>query len=102
MHARVAFYMLRSGTFEQVIRMVEAPGGLLEIFRDSPGFHSYELIEAPRGLISVSHWESPAQAERATRAAAAWVAEHVEDRIKLQQSDTGEVVLSSSLTAATR
>jgi heme-degrading monooxygenase HmoA len=102
MHARVAFYRLRSGTFEQVVGMVEAPGGLLEIFRGSPGFRAYELIEAPAGLISVSHWESSAQAAEATRAAAAWVAEHVEDRIKLQQSDVGEVVLSSSPAAATR
>ena len=100
MHARVAFYRLRFGSFEQVIRLVEAPGGLVEIFRGSPGFQSYELIEAPAGLISVSHWESSAQAERATRAAAAWVAEHVGDRIKLQQSDIGEVVVSSSLEAA--
>jgi hypothetical protein len=29
-----------------------------------------------------------------------WVAEMVDDRIKLLQSDTGEVVLSSSLAAA--
>jgi len=100
MHARVAFYLLRSGTFGEVVRMVEAPGGLLEIFRGSPGFRSYELIEAPRGLVSVSHWESSAQANQATRAAAVWVAENVDDRIKLVQSDTGEVVLSSSLAAA--
>jgi uncharacterized protein YcbX len=99
MHARVAFYKLRSGTFQQVVRIVEAPGGLLEIFRGRPGFQSYELIETPAGLVSVSHWESSAQADEATRAAAAWVAEHIDDRVKLQQSDTGEVVLSSSLVA---
>jgi hypothetical protein len=64
MHARVAFYKLRSGSFEQVVGMVAAPWGLLEIFRGRPGFQSYELIEAPAGLISVSHWESSAQAER--------------------------------------
>jgi uncharacterized protein YcbX len=96
MHARVAFYKLRSGTFHEVVRIVEAPGGLLEIFRGRPGFQSYELIETPAGLVSVSHWESSAQADEATRAAAEWVAEHIDDRIKLQQSDTGEVVLSAS------
>jgi hypothetical protein len=101
MHVRVAFYKLRSGTFEQVVGLAEGPEGLLELFRGSPGFQSYELIEAPAGLFSVSHWDSSAQAERATRAAAVWVAEHVADRIKLQQSDTGEVVLSSLAPAAT-
>jgi heme-degrading monooxygenase HmoA len=102
MHARVAFYRLRSGSFEQVVRTVEAPGGLLEIFRGRPGFQSYELIETGAGLVSVSHWESSAQADAATHAAAAWVADHIDDLVKLQQSDTGEVVLSSLAAAATR
>jgi hypothetical protein len=101
MHARVAFYRLRSGTFNEVVRQVDAPGGLLEIFRGRPGFQSYELIETGAGLISVSHWETSGQADAATHAAAAWVREHIEDLVKLQQSDTGEVVLSSLAAAAT-
>lgn len=101
MHARVAFYRLRSGSFEQVVRKVEAPGGLLEIFQGGPGFQSYELIETGAGLVSVSHWESSAQADAATHAAAEWVADNIDDLVKLQQSDTGEVVLST-LTAAQR
>jgi hypothetical protein len=102
MHARVAFYRLRSGTFEQVVRAVEAPGGLLEIFGWRPGFQSYELIETGAGLVSVSHWDSSEQADAATRVAASWVAEHLDSLVKLQQSDTGEVVLSSLAAAATR
>ena len=95
MHARVAYYKLRSGSFDEVVRQVEAPGGLLEIFRERPGFQSYELVETGAGLFSVSHWESSVQADAATDAAAAWVVEHIDDLVKLQQSDTGEVVLSS-------
>ncbi len=102
MHARVAFYRLRSGTFVEVVRQVEAPGGLLEIFRERPGFQSYELIETGAGLISVSHWESSVQADAATNAAAAWVVEHIDDLVKLQQSDTGEIILSAMATTATR
>jgi heme-degrading monooxygenase HmoA len=101
MHARVAYYRLLSGTFEQVVETVEAPGGLLEIFRGRPGFQSYELIASPAGLVSVSHWESSAQADAATRAAAAWVTDHISHLVKLQQSDVGEVVLSSIAAAAT-
>jgi hypothetical protein len=100
MHVRVAFYKMRSGTSDQVIRTVEAPGGLLEIFRASPGFQSYELIEAPAGLFSVSHWGTSKQADDATRAAARWVAEHIDNLVKLQQSDIGEVVLSANAVAA--
>ncbi len=101
MHVRVAFYRLKSETFEEVVRRVEEPGGLLEIFRGRPGFHSYELIAASAGLFSVSHWESSAQADAASDAAAAWVADH-EKMVKLQQSDVGEVVMSSRAPAATR
>ena len=102
MHARVAFYRIRSGTFEQVVRAVEAPGGMLEIFGERPGFQSYELIETGAGLVSVSHWDSSEQANAATRVAASWVAEHIDSLVKLQQSDTGEVVLSSLAAAPTR
>jgi heme-degrading monooxygenase HmoA len=101
MHARVAFYKVRTGNFEQVVETVEAPGGLLEIFRGRPGFQSYELLATPTGLVSVSHWETSAQADAATRAAAAWVGEHIDHLVKLQRSDTGEVVLSSLEAAAT-
>jgi hypothetical protein len=100
MHARVAFYRVQSGTFEQVVGKVEAPGGMLEIFRGRPGFHSYELVATPVGLVSVSHWETSEQADDATVAAGAWVAEHLDDVLKLQRSDTGEVVLSASAVAA--
>jgi hypothetical protein len=100
-HVRVAFYKVRYGTSDQVVRNVEAAGGLLEIFRAAAGFQSYELIEAPAGLFSVSHWETSTQADDATRAAAAWVAEHIDDLAKLQQSDIGEVVLSATATAVT-
>jgi hypothetical protein len=101
MHVRVAFYRVRSDTSE-VVRTVEGPGGLLEIFRASPGFQSYELIEAPAGLFSVSHWETSKQADDATRAAARWVAEHIDNLVKLQQSDIGEVVLSTNAVPAAR
>ena len=102
MHARVAFFRLRSGTFEQVVEAVEAPGGLLEIFRGSPGFQSYELIETGAGLVSVSHWESHEQADAAQRDSVEFVAERIDHLIKLVQSDTGEVILSAAATAATR
>src|SRR3979409_1126786 len=101
MHARVAFYRLRSGTFGEVVRQVEDPGGLLGIFRGRPGSQSYELIETGAGLISVAHGESSVQADAATDAAASWVVEHINDLVKLQQSDTGEVVLSSMAATAT-
>jgi len=100
MHARVAFFQLKSGSFEQVVSTVKSPGGLLGIFREQPGFQSYELIECASGLISVSHWNSSKDADAADRVALAWAAKNIDSLVKLQQSNTGEVVLSSLAKAA--
>lgn len=95
MHARIAFFRSKTDSFEEVVRVVEAPGGLLGIFREQQGFQSYELIETGSGLVSVSHWDSSKQADTAERVAVAWATKHIDQLVKLEQSDTGEVVLSS-------
>ena len=95
MHARIAFFRSKTGSFEEVIQVVKAPGGLLEIFREQQGFQSYELIDTGAGLVSVSHWDSSKQADTAQRVAVAWAMKNIDHLVKLEQSDTGEVVLSS-------
>ena len=95
MHARVAFFKSKTGSFEQVVRAVQEPQGLLGIFRKQPGFRSYELIDTGNGLVSVSHWDSSKQADDASRVAASWAAAHIDHLVKMQQSDVGEVVMSS-------
>ena len=100
MHARVAFFRLKSGSFEQVVRTVKSPGGLLEIFRKQPGFQSYELIETGSGLVSVSHWDTSKDADAASRVAASWAAGHIDNLVHMLKSDVGEVVLSTLAVAA--
>lgn len=95
MHARVAFFKLKSGSLDEVVERVRSDEGLLTIFKQQPGFQSYELIETGSGLISVSHWESQRQADEADRAGAEWAAEHIDELVKLRQSDTGRVALAS-------
>lgn len=95
MHARVAFFKLKSGSLEEVVEQVESEDGLLSIFRRQQGFASYELIETGSGLISVSHWDSMEQANAADRAGAEWAAAHIDELATLRQSDTGRVALAS-------
>lgn len=102
MHARIAFFRLRSGSFEQVVDVVKSPGGLLEIFRGRPGFLSYELIETSSGLVSVSRWDIAKHADAASQVAASWAADHISDLVRLEQSDVGEIVLSTLAEAAAR
>lgn len=94
MHARVALYKLTSGTAEEVARTAEE--GMLPIFRDKPGFVSYRLVSAEDDtIISISRWDSGAQAAAASEAAASWVAENLADKISLERNYTGEVLISS-------
>lgn len=100
MHARVAFFRSKTGSFDEVVSTVESPGGLLEIFRAQPGFRAYELIETGSGLVSVSHWDSSHEADAASRVAGKWAADNIDHLVKVLQSDTGEVVLSSEAETA--
>ncbi len=69
---------------------------MLEAFQASPGFIAYGLANAGDGtFVSLSLWETRAEAESAAPAAAAWIREHVADRIKL----TGNTVADLSFLA---
>lgn len=82
-HLRVATYDVTSGTPGEIAEIVQQPGGMLEIFQAMPGFKAYSLLEtSPTELMSVSAWETHAEAEEAIASAAEWVATHTADRIK--------------------
>jgi len=84
-HLRVGLYLLTGGTADQVIERVQSKGGMAEVFRHQPGFVTYGVGVTDDGfLISISIWDSAAQADAATQTAAEWVAEHIEDRVELQ------------------
>jgi hypothetical protein len=94
MHARVAVYRLVSGTGQDVGRI--AQDGMLPIFREQPGFISYEGVASDDVVISISRWESAEGADAAISAAASFVRENLADRITLEQAYVGDVLFSSS------
>jgi heme-degrading monooxygenase HmoA len=84
-HLRVGLYMLTGGTADQVIGRVRSEGGMAEVFERQPGFVAYGVgVTDDEFLISMSIWDSAEQADAATQTAAAWVKEHLEDRVELQ------------------
>ena len=84
-HLRVGLYLLTGGTADQVVERVRSKGGMAEAFRHEPGFVAYGVGVTDDGyLISISIWDSAAQADAATLTAAQWVEEHIEDRVELQ------------------
>lgn len=95
MYARIAIYEITSGTVEEIMEIVRRPGGMLEIFQNSPGFASYEIAESGGKIVSMSRWESAAHADAATQAAASFVKESLADKLALQENHVGELVFSS-------
>ena len=84
-HLRVGLYLLSGGTADQVVERVRSKGGMVEVFREQPGFVAYGVGVTDDGfLLSISIWDSAAQADAATETAAAWVEEHLAERVELQ------------------
>ncbi len=91
-HLRVGVYVLTGGTPDQIIERVRSKGGMLEVFQQQPGFVAYGIgVTDDDFLISISVWDSAEQADAATAGAAAWVAEHIEDRVELQEDFVGDL-----------
>jgi heme-degrading monooxygenase HmoA len=91
-HIRVGLYMLTGGTADEVIERVRSKGGMLEVFQRQPGFVAYGIgVTDDDFLLSISIWDSAEQADAATAMASDWVAEHIEDRVELQDDFVGDL-----------
>jgi hypothetical protein len=91
-HLRVGLYVLTGGTPDQVIERVRSDGGMLDVFRRQAGFVGYGIgTTQDEFLISISLWDSAEQADAATETAADWVAEHIAERVELQDDFVGDL-----------
>ena len=80
---RIANYKVIKGTFPELAE--EAKGGMLDTFKTQPGFIRYGLADTGDSTcVSISLWETRAQADAATPVAATWVREHLADRVELE------------------
>ena len=74
-HVRVATYDITSGTAVEVAQAIQEPGGMAEVFRAMAGFESYSILEvSPTEILSITAWETHADAEQANVAVADWMA----------------------------
>ena len=87
---RIANYKVIKGTFLELAD--EAKGGMLSTFKAQPGFMRYGLADTGGGTcLSITLWETHAQAEAAAPVAATWVREHVADRVELRSNVVGDL-----------
>ncbi len=90
-HLRIAKYDVLKGTSKEVAEVATGPGGILDIYRSMPGFQAYSLLEIDAiTVMGITAWETHEEAEAATRAAAEWVATHLEGRIHRTSNEIGD------------
>ena len=91
-HVRVATYRQTAGTFEDLCRLIQSPGGLADVFRASRGFVAYTFARLGDGTnCSISVWTSAEAADAAMAAARTWVAANIADMGSLTQDRTGRL-----------
>jgi antibiotic biosynthesis monooxygenase len=98
-HLRVANYKVTKGTFSEIADA--AKGGMLKTFREQPGFIRYGIADTgDNTCVSISLWETHAQAEAATPVAATWVREHLADKVELRSNVVGDLAFFEGVPAA--
>lgn len=91
---RVALYDIKSGTFDEVVG--QAKKGMVPLYQASPGFVSYGVAQVDKtSFISLSTWESRAQADTATAKAADWVKANSRDHFALRENYVGDLAIDT-------
>ena len=96
---RIANYKVIKGTFPELAE--EAKGGMLDTFKTQPGFIRYGLADTGEGTcVSISMWETHAQADAATPVADTWIREHLADRVELRSNQVGDLAFYEGVRSA--
>jgi S1-C subfamily serine protease len=94
MHTRVARYTYSGDAHDLGLRAEE---GMLPIFQAQPGFKGYSLVDCDGEVISISSWDSAADADEASALAVEWIAQNMAGEIELEETRVGEILFSTVL-----
>ncbi|TDW86767.1 MULTISPECIES: hypothetical protein [Kribbella] len=91
---RVALYDIKTGTFDEVVG--QAQSGMVPLFKESQGFVSYGVAQVEKNaFVSISTWETRAQADTAAARAAEWVKTNSRDRFALRTNYVGDLAIDT-------
>jgi heme-degrading monooxygenase HmoA len=91
---RVALYDIKTGTFDEVVG--QAKSGMVPLFKESQGFVSYGVAQVEENaFVSISTWETRAQADTAAAKAAEWVKANSRDRFTLRTNYVGDLAIDA-------
>jgi hypothetical protein len=98
---RVAFYTLKPGTADEVVRRAEAD--LVRRFRNERGFVAYGLVKTgDDAVISLSIWDLVDQATAAVQIAGAWEQESLGGMVDAVENHIGSLAFFWALVAIGR
>lgn len=98
MQARMATYSF-SGDADNLARRAEE--GILPILKSQPGFKAYTVALGNDEILSLSVWETRADAEAGSEVVGSWVAENMAEDIELKDVRYAEIKLSTTLGVTT-
>ena len=98
MQARMATYSF-SGDANELARRAEE--GILPILKSQPGFKAYSVAIGDGEVLSLSVWDTRADAEAGSEVVASWVAENLADEIDLINVRYAEIMFSTTLGVST-
>lgn len=99
MQARMAIYGL-NGDGQDLARRAEE--GILPILKSQPGFKAYSVAIGDGEVLSLSVWETRADAEAGSEVVASWVAENMAGELDLINIRYSEIMFSTTLGVSTR
>lgn len=97
MQARMATYSF-SGDANDLSRRAEE--GILPILKSQPGFKAYSVAIGDGEVLSLSVWDTRADAEAGSAVVASWVAENMTE-IELISVRYAEIMFSTTLGVST-
>lgn len=99
-HARIGFYTARPGDLDAVLE--RARDEVIPMLESEFGFRRYTTVRTgPDTLVSITGWDTHAQAEMAARRLSAWVAEVMGQTLTSVENHVAEVIsLTEASTAA--
>ena len=98
MQARMATYSF-SGDAQDLARRAEQ--GILPILKSQPGFKSYAVAIGDDQVLSMSVWDTRADAEAGSEVVAAWVGENMAGDLDVIDVRYAEVMFSTALGIST-
>ncbi len=99
-HARIGFYTARPGDLDHVLD--RARDEVIPMLESETGFRRYTVVRTgPDRLVSITGWDSHADAQMAARRLSAWVAEVMGEALLSVENHIAEVLSVTESSPAT-